>query len=245
VGTDAIIDFDANQELAFFAVPATYVLIGPKSGASALPTFRALASEDIPSVLNNGYFSGAVGAGIGSPATQLHVVKETATTNAILEVARFEARVTSTGVGAVGFGPAITFFGESATNGTYRQMGQLSFAWVTATDATRKAQSSWSVWDTVEREVIRIEASGTEPKIGFLGAAPVAQKAALTAQLTTIKHTAPGTPDYAIQNLSSGGYGFVTRDEGNTVLSVIRNLQVRVAELEAGLSSAAGFGLFR
>lgn len=54
------------------------------------------------------------------------------------------------------------------------------------------------------------------------------------AALTTITHTAPGTPDYAVQNLTtSTPYGFVTADEGNTVLSVIKNLQQRVLDLEA------------
>jgi hypothetical protein len=70
------------------------------------------------------------------------------------------------------------------------------------------------------------------------------RKAALTAQLTTITHTAPGTPDYALQDLTdSGGFGFATKDEGNSVLAVIANLQTRIAELEARLSAAAGHGL--
>jgi hypothetical protein len=66
----------------------------------------------------------------------------------------------------------------------------------------------------------------------------VVQPTALTAQLTTITHTAPGTPDYAIQDLTSTTpFGFVTKDEGNTVLSVIANLQARVDELETKLQS--------
>ena len=68
--------------------------------------------------------------------------------------------------------------------------------------------------------VVEIETVGT-------GALPVAA-------LTTITHTSPGTPDYAIANVtSSSPFGFSTADEGNTVLSVIRNLQIRVADLEA------------
>jgi len=64
------------------------------------------------------------------------------------------------------------------------------------------------------------------------------QGAALTAQLTTITHTAPGTPDYAIQDLvQTTGYGFVTKDEGNSVLKVIANLQTRVSELETRLKA--------
>ena len=65
-----------------------------------------------------------------------------------------------------------------------------------------------------------------------------AQPAALTAQLTTITHTAPGTPDYALQNLTdTGGFGFASADEGNSVLKVIANLQARCAEMEARMES--------
>lgn len=80
---------------------------------------------------------------------------------------------------------------------------------------------------------IRIDGTG----MAFFNTAPVAKPTALTAQLTTITYTAPGTPDYAIQDLSAGGFGFVTKDEGNTVLSVIANLQTRVDELETKLQS--------
>ena len=72
-----------------------------------------------------------------------------------------------------------------------------------------------------------------------------ARGAALTAQLTSLTHTAPSTPDYALQDLTdTGGFGFKTKDEGNSVLAVILNLQTRMAELEARLSSSAGHGLF-
>jgi len=61
---------------------------------------------------------------------------------------------------------------------------------------------------------------------------------AQTAALTTITSTAPGTPDYAIQNLTSTTpFGFVTANEGNSVLAVIANLQARVAELETRLAA--------
>jgi len=83
--------------------------------------------------------------------------------------------------------------------------------------------------------------TATNQKIGFFNATPVVQQTELTDELTSITHTAPGTPDYAIQDLTnSSGYGFVTKDEGNTVLSVIKNLQTRVNELETKLT-ALGF----
>lgn len=58
--------------------------------------------------------------------------------------------------------------------------------------------------------------------------------AALSTQDTSITHTAPSTPDFAIQDLTqTTPFGFVTQDEGNTVLQVILNLQVRLLEVEA------------
>lgn len=81
-----------------------------------------------------------------------------------------------------------------------------------------------------------IKVDDTNSKIGLFGATPVVQPTALTAQLTTITHTAPSTPDYAIQALTnSSPYGFATADEGNSVLKVVANLQARVAELETKL----------
>jgi hypothetical protein len=70
------------------------------------------------------------------------------------------------------------------------------------------------------------------------GARFVPEVAANTAALTAITFTAPSTPDYAIQDLTSTTpFGFATKDEGNTVLSVIKNLQTRVAELESKLAT--------
>jgi hypothetical protein len=70
------------------------------------------------------------------------------------------------------------------------------------------------------------------------GARFVPEVAANTAALTTITSTAPGTADFAIQDLvNTSAYGFVTKDEGNTVLAVIANLQTRVAELESKLAT--------
>ena len=68
------------------------------------------------------------------------------------------------------------------------------------------------------------------------------QGAALTAQLTTITPAdAAGTPDYAIAAITSTTpFGFSNAAEAITLLYVIQNLQVRLAEVEARLE-AAGF----
>jgi hypothetical protein len=70
------------------------------------------------------------------------------------------------------------------------------------------------------------------------GARFTPEVSALTTQLTTITSTAPGTSDFAIQDLvDTTPFGFVTKDEGNTVLAVIANLQTRVEELETALQT--------
>ena len=48
----------------------------------------------------------------------------------------------------------------------------------------------------------------------------------------------PVVPDYAIQAITdTGPFGFVTADEAETVLTVIRNLQLRVTILETALTA--------
>lgn len=64
------------------------------------------------------------------------------------------------------------------------------------------------------------------------------KESALTTQLTTITYTEPGTPDYAIADLTnSSPYGFASQDEGRSMLKVIANLQTRISELETRLQS--------
>ena len=81
-------------------------------------------------------------------------------------------------------------------------------------------------------------ATTTAQKISFWNATPVVQPTSLTGSETSITFSAPTTPDYAIQALTdTSPFGFVTADEGATLLSVVSNLQVRVQELESKLQS--------
>lgn len=82
--------------------------------------------------------------------------------------------------------------------------------------------------------------SATSTSFATVANAGIAQGAALTAQLTTLTPAdAEGTPDYAIAGLTnSSPFGFVAAQEGITVLYVIKNLQVRLAEVEARLEAA-------
>ena len=74
-------------------------------------------------------------------------------------------------------------------------------------------------------------------KVSFYGATAVDRPAALTAQLTTLTPAdAEGTPDYATAAITnSTPFGFASAQEAITVLYVIKNLQERLAEVEARL----------
>lgn len=76
-------------------------------------------------------------------------------------------------------------------------------------------------------------------KLGFYGSAPVAKPSALTAQLTTLTPAdTAGTPDYAIAAITTTTpAGFASIQECVSVLYVIKNLQVRLAEVEAILEN--------
>jgi hypothetical protein len=135
---------------------------------------------------------------------------------------------------------AVTLAAETAGTGA----DDIPLNLTAAGTGTVKVNSNLEIADA--KDIVLATGTGTKigtattQKLGFFGVTPVAQQTELTDELTTITHTAPGTADFAIQNLSLTGYGFVTEDEGNTVLSVIANLQARVNELETKLV-ALGF----
>jgi hypothetical protein len=136
---------------------------------------------------------------------------------------------------------AVTLAAETAGTGA----DDIPLNLTAAGTGTIKVNSNLEIADA--KDIVLATGTGTKigtattQKLGFFGVTPVVQQTELTDELTTITHTAPGTADFAIQNLvAATGYGFVTEDEGNTVLSVIANLQARVNELETKLV-ALGF----
>jgi len=194
--------------------------------------------------------SGAIG--LGANTTVLGTINQTtaatiygagtfsltnATTNAAVTVGTLTKNVTGAGVGAAGLGPRLSFAAESSTTVDTTQ-ADITATWTDATHATRKSRLALSAYDTAAREGLRLEADGSVARLGFFGATAVVKPTALTTQLATLTYTAPGTPDYAIADVTqTTPFGFTTADEGRTVLSVIKNLQDRVAQLESKLQS--------
>ncbi len=84
-----------------------------------------------------------------------------------------------------------------------------------------------------------VKVGATGGTAGFYGTTPVAKAAALTTQLTSITIAdAAGTPDYAIAAVTATSpWGFSNAAETITLLYVIQNLQVRMAEAESRLKA--------
>jgi hypothetical protein len=77
-----------------------------------------------------------------------------------------------------------------------------------------------------------------DSSIGFFGVISVVRQSALSSQLTAITCSNPNTPNYVITDpINTNAYGFSTADEFKTVMSVIVNLQTRLAELETKLKN--------
>lgn len=93
----------------------------------------------------------------------------------------------STGTPAAGLGIGIQLNINSSTTAD-QSAARLTAEWVVATHASRTARATLNVFDTATREGLRVEASGSAPMIGFLGAAAVVRQtlaAAATDAATT------------------------------------------------------------
>lgn len=141
----------------------------PYIDGSTLFTFRVASQEAARISVGRDF-----GIGTTSPSFRLHVNNNNAATNAVFSLAGFDA--TSQGTPADGFGFRNSFRLESSSNdGVAQNAAEMDVLWPTATHATRKARVVWRVYDTAAREALRMEASGSAPMIGFLGASAIAR----------------------------------------------------------------------
>lgn len=77
------------------------------------------------------------------------------------------------------FGICLRMAAESSTTNDRSQF-LVQSEWVDATDASRTSRAGLYVFDTAAREAIRMQASGSAPMIGFLGAAAIVRPASTT-----------------------------------------------------------------
>ena len=132
-------------------------------------------------------------------------------------------------IGGSGSFTALVTVGTLSASGALIAIGSSTFGGILITD-NRNVTLGTGTGTTF--------ATATNQKLAFYGAVAVAQQSVLTANVGTVTFSEPTTPDYAIADLTNiGPYGFVSADEGQSLLKVVANLQTRVNELSARLVS--------
>lgn len=144
---------------------------------------------------------GKMGLNTHTPSTVLHSIISDSGTNAV--VINVTLGHNSSSTAAAGFGTGIEFQLQDSTT-TNVSAGKITYEWVVATHASRTARSKWSVYDTAEREAIRIEASGSAPMIGVYGVAAVARPSAYTQTYSTADKTHAGRTASTLTDNSAG-----------------------------------------
>jgi hypothetical protein len=89
--------------------------------------------------------------------------------------------LTALGSGSNGDGGSVLYNGKTSTTEA-QSMAADQWLWVNATHASRKARRAFIVYDTAERECLRLEASGSASMIGFLGADAVIRQTGCESQ---------------------------------------------------------------
>lgn len=108
----------------------------------------------------------------------------------------------SSGTPAAGFGIRLALNSHTSTNNN-QSLAHLEGYWVDATNATRKGRFVVGVFDTAERECLRLEASGTAAMVGFLGASASARLVSPDAGTALVTFgLASGTPTFAGANVT-------------------------------------------
>jgi hypothetical protein len=131
-------------------------------------TFLARGEAQFNTGIRNGDLDATLAAGVYAAR---RTVTGTTTQSQMIQLAH-----RTSGTPATNFGIQVIQRLQSSTT-VDRDASLIRTAWSTATDATRAAFLSISVYDfNAEREGLRIGASGTAATIGFLGAAPVVQQ---------------------------------------------------------------------
>jgi hypothetical protein len=95
-------------------------------------------------------------------------VDNTAATNTVRNVLNLETQ--TTGTGAAGLGAGLLFSIETATGGTMQSAGRVYSLWNTAANATRKAKTVITAFDTSERIGVEVYADGTQSMVAIGGA---------------------------------------------------------------------------
>lgn len=150
--------------------------------------------------------------------------------------------VDSSGTPVAGFGGALRAILKSSTT-VGQDAGKLSWEWATATHASRKALSKWTVYDTAEREGIRIEADGSNPMIGFLGKTAIARPASYTLASTATRTMPTPEATFTGQDNLQVGNVYAKSTDLITLQTRLDSVEGVLRQLIIDLASTSGYGL--
>lgn len=112
-----------------------------------------------------------LGIGTTAPSTKAHVLESNAATNAVFNLVTLSGR--SAGTAAAGFGAGVAVQLESSTTND-QDAGRLTWAWATATHASRAAIGKLTAYYTsTERTAIAWVADSTGAKVGISESSPL------------------------------------------------------------------------
>lgn len=171
-------DDSGNYKTHFAVRAAGNIGVGVDSFGTSLVRGLAWASGTAPSASHP---TDAIQAWVAdrnatAGKASLHVRTEDGTRHVLGDLSGIGTILTGSGVTYTALNVAGTVQLVGTSSVQEREMATLIPAWATSTDASRKARAVLSVYDTAAREILRGEASGTAPMIGFLGAAAVVRQ---------------------------------------------------------------------
>jgi trimeric autotransporter adhesin len=157
-------------------------MVGVNAGYSVTGTLNTVVGQSAGlnatsagSCVLVGYSAGGATLRTGGNNVLLGASADTAAAGTAYGVALGDSAVCASNECA--FGPHVnvqTGYGTSSVQ--VRPRADFTDSAVDNTDATRKYRRVWNAWDTAAREVMRGEADGAGPRVGFLGAAAVSRR---------------------------------------------------------------------
>lgn len=186
--------------------------------------------------------TGRVGIGTGAtaPSAFLHVLEDNAATAAIVNVAIIG--LSSTGTPAAGFGPGLSFQGESSTT-LSQNMARISALWNVATHASRVVDLVAEVNYSGGAVEVWRGRGGSSPLLSFLGATPIARPATYTLA-STAGRVLP-TPEAAFTGQDNAQVGSVYAKSADiiTLQTRLNSVEGVLRQLIIDLASTSGYGL--
>jgi hypothetical protein len=186
------------------------------------------------------YFNGNVGIGNTDPDTILHAADETATTDAILDIARIEAQCSGTVTD--GFGVGLEF--ELETDGGQDVAGILAATWEDATHTTR--QSQLELWTNYQGDEVLSGVIVAPSNASADGNARGVGAVDLQGYRSNASEVASG--NYSVvaggyENTAGASYTAVGGGSGNTTSSAYAVVAGGSGNTASGLSATVGGGV--